>query len=74
VLLRLPDALLLQKSEALISACQKAGFKMGLLFIHMRIASLSAIRLPNGQLPDHHRATLDLWTNGLTALAEGDSR
>lgn len=71
ILLRLPDAVLLEKTEALTGACRQAGFKMGLLFIGIRIAALCAARLPDGELPDHQRATLNLWTNGLTALANG---
>lgn len=71
ILLRLPDAVLLEKTKALTGACRQAGFKMGLLFISIRIAALSANRLPDGQLPDHHRATLALWANGMSAIAQG---
>jgi hypothetical protein len=71
ILLRTPDAVLLEKTEALNAACRQAGFKMGLLFISIRIAALSANRLPDGQLPEHHRATLALWTDGFAALAKG---
>jgi hypothetical protein len=71
ILLRLPDALLLEKEAAVVEACQLSGFKMGLLFIGIRITALSAVRLPDGQLPEHTRATLALWHNGMTALAAG---
>lgn len=74
ILLRLPDAVLLDKTDALNGACRQVGFKMGLLFIGVRISTLCANRLPNGELPDQHRATLDLWRNGLQALADGDRR
>lgn len=71
ILLRLPDAVLLERVDAITAACRQAGFKMGLLFIGIRITALSAVRMPDGQLPDHHAATMALWANGMSAIAGG---
>lgn len=73
ILLRLPDAVLLEKMDAITHACRQAGFKIGMLFIGQRVAALSATRGRDGELPQHHVETLQLWRNGLAAMAtKGD--
>lgn len=73
LLLRMPDAVLLADGEAIASACRSVGFGPGAQFVEYRLLALHAVRQPNGELPQAHRACLSIWHRGLAALAGGDT-
>jgi len=51
ILLRVPDAIMLQMADELQRACDETQFALGRAFVDVRVATLSAMRQPDGELP-----------------------
>lgn len=70
MLLRLPDALVLEKFDDLVEAARESGFAPGLTYLQLRFAALHAVRRPDGSLPEGPTRALAIWSNGLHAMGE----
>lgn len=69
ILLRVPDVVLVQKSQVLIEACEACRFEDGVGYIAARASSISATRDEHGRLPEETVRHLEFWRRGMVATA-----
>lgn len=70
MLLRLPDALVLEHQIEILRACREQRFSAGAQFVDIRVAALCALRDRVGRLPDREAGTLEQWRAAFAALAQ----
>lgn len=71
LLLRVPDAIVLDYQEALTGACKAIKCGDGVGFIASRVATLHAVRDAHGLLPWAIAQQDDYWRQQLSRLAAG---
>ena len=68
ILLRVPDALLLQKTADILCACFDVQFLLGLQFVEARVAAMCAMRGPGGKLPEGPAAQVEFYRGLMSGL------
>lgn len=73
MLLRVPDAVVLEQADALAEACRQAGFHPGADFITLRGVELHRVRDIHGMLPEAGAAVLEGYRVSLSRFVAGAS-
>lgn len=68
ILLRLSDAVLIEKAGVIFDACREAGFADGANYVAVRLAVQSAGRSPTGEVPAPLIDQAEYWRRGLLAV------
>ncbi|MEQ9247048.1 MAG: hypothetical protein RLO21_13755 [Nitratireductor sp.] len=65
LLLRCPDRVLLEHGEEICTACRRAHFEPGEVFVLLRTTALQAVRHSNGELPDNLARPLEQYREAM---------